>query len=261
MSRHAMAYLILLFESACSMQYVGSPFVTHLTLPPGTWRGSENAPGASRRVDIETGTIDIGTGAFVWNSGKVLCDYLGGCCSNGIVDSSVLELGCGTGAVGIFAAGLGASRVLLTDGGGDDLLELAQRNVRLNKQLYQPNASVEVEQYNWGDPPSESMCVAHWDWILASDVTYAKAAHELLCASLRNLLRSAAEDESSLKPLSVRPPRVLIAHQNRIGDPKLNQFYACAEAHQLQVAEIERVVRQLEGDDEKSTFTIFELSL
>jgi hypothetical protein len=46
----------------------------------------------------------------------------------------VLELGSGTGAVGLYAAALGASRVVLTDGGPPALLELLAANVDANRR-------------------------------------------------------------------------------------------------------------------------------
>ena len=66
----------------------------------------------------------------VWASAPVLCEWLSGELKPG---DTVLELGSGTGAVGLYAAALGASRVVLTDGGPPALLELLAANVDANR--------------------------------------------------------------------------------------------------------------------------------
>ena len=62
-----------------------------------------NAPGWGRGV---------GTGGAVWPAAGALCRLLRGQRLDGL---SVLELGTGTGAVGLYAAGCGARSVVLTD--------------------------------------------------------------------------------------------------------------------------------------------------
>ena len=52
----------------------------------------------------------------------------------GVKNSHVLELGCGTGAAGLFAAALGAQRVLLTDGQAPET-QLAALNARRHAEL------------------------------------------------------------------------------------------------------------------------------
>ena len=51
----------------------------------------------------------------MWNSARVLCDWLADEAEPlGVRGAAVLELGAGTGLVGVVAAKLGAARVLLT---------------------------------------------------------------------------------------------------------------------------------------------------
>ena len=74
-----------------------------------------------------------GTGAMVWHAALILAEWLGDN-ANQISGTSVLELGAGTGACSIFAAGLGASRVMATDG-EEGLRKLAADNFELNRNF------------------------------------------------------------------------------------------------------------------------------
>ena len=74
-----------------------------------------------------------GTGGKVWSSSRVLCDYLVDVAAGleavpplELRGAHVVELGSGTGAVGLACAALGARAVVLTDGGSKSLLRLAE---------------------------------------------------------------------------------------------------------------------------------------
>jgi predicted nicotinamide N-methyase len=95
---------------------------------------------------------------------------------------SVLELGCGTGLVGIAAAKAGAC-VTLTDY-NQEALAFARMNVTANLRDNQ-RANVIVSSLDWRTPPG----VARFDLILGADILYDRnvfpALAALLCASLR----------------------------------------------------------------------------
>jgi len=122
--------------------------------------------------------------------------------------ASVLELGAGTGACGLYASGLGASRVLLTDG-SEGLLRLLQANLANNLPLLPPTKQVAVERLLWGDdaPPPPGP----WDLVLGSDLTYADA-HEARAPS--------ALAPASSPPLP-RPPRPWVPRAGRGAPPFL----------------------------------------
>ena len=102
-------------------------------------------------------------GGRVWKSAAALCRWQRAHASL-IAGKRVLELGSGTGAVGLYAAGCGASRVILTDG-SDEVQTLMQTNVGRNRSLL-PTHRIAVARLRWGrdDAPREP-----FDWVLASD--------------------------------------------------------------------------------------------
>lgn len=152
-----------------------------------------------------------GVGGEIWPAAAALCEYMRNNTED-ICGANVLELGCGTGACGIYAAALGASSVTLTDGGPEELMALARSNVAANA-YHLSSADIEVKRLNWADAVHKGLS-ADVDLVLASDVCYGHAA-------------SAGEDELSatthaalartLLSLLLRPssPRVLIAHEHR----------------------------------------------
>ena len=144
------------------------------------------------------GRDSVGLGGQLWPSAAALCRWLRSQHAE-VVGSSVLELGCGTGAVGIYAAALGAASVTLTDGGDDRILQLAEANVAANAHLFDKQAAVRVEKYEWGQGKVLSQ---HIDLVLASDVTYARNTHAALCHSLRQIMDYCGA-------------RVVIAHEHR----------------------------------------------
>ena len=127
------------------------------------------------------------------------------------------------GACGLYAAALGAERVLLTDG-SESLLALLEANRDANTALLGANTAlgakarrptsrdrVEVVRLLWGaaaEPPP----AGPWQLILGSDLTYA-GAHAELAATLATLLRcGAGEGEGAGAPM---PPRVVLSHEHR----------------------------------------------
>ena len=121
-------------------------------LPAGS-RLALNTPGWGRGV---------GTGGAVWPAAELLARWMLDE-RMAVQGARVLELGSGTGAVGLFAAGCGASSVLLTDGDAS-LCSLAADNARDNRALM-PDVSVTTRRYRWGG--SEEALggpLAIWHW-------------------------------------------------------------------------------------------------
>ena len=112
---------------------------------------------------ILQGSVGPGsTGAAIWNSSillKRLVEEMD--CWK---DSSVLELGCGTGLVSLTIKALGARRVVATDG-NMAVLERAAQSAQLNQLL------LETATLSWGLLEAADYFDAA-DWVIGSDLTY-----------------------------------------------------------------------------------------
>ena len=112
----------------------------------------------------------------------------------------VLELGCGTGACGLYAAPCGATEVLLTDG-SETLQPLIDTNVASNPA---PGCAVRSQRYLWGEP----LPAGRFDLAIASDCSYfyEEEAHAALAATCAALLDAGT--------------RIVCAHEHRSRGPK-----------------------------------------
>ena len=159
--------------------------------------------GKGKHITLHQSTWDdAGTGSMLWPAAEVLCGWMR---NNAHVfrGANVLELGCGTGACGLFAAGLGASSVLLTDG-SFEVMELVAKNVAANTECV-GSACVTTQRMQWGRryaPPG-----GRWHVILASDCAYTDDRWECLAQTMRTLLQQS--------PKSEPPPRILMSQQHR----------------------------------------------
>ena len=149
-------------------------------------------------------------GGTVWPAAHALCTYLSeNQQSLNLKRANCVELGSGTGAVGLFAAGLGASVVLTdcrpppdsamytTDGtsdlpanGSDTILNLLERNVNANKDTF-PNDVPRVKKLDWTSSNDIEQVAANgeFDLVLASDVTHFSLMHEPLACTISRMLR------------------------------------------------------------------------
>lgn len=108
----------------------------------------------------------ISVGSTIWPSSAALCRYLK---DNPSLtrSSNVLELGAGVGVCGLFAAALGATRVLLTDG-SHALQQIQAENAKANAQNIPATTQVEYQQYLWGEPTPSG---GPWDLVIGSDLS------------------------------------------------------------------------------------------
>lgn len=162
-----------------------------------------------RQVSLALGSLgECDTGGRLWPPALLMCRWL---CEqeDDVRDRSIMELGCGTGAVGMYAAALGARLVCLSDG-QDAVLNLARTNVNANLERgmwSSEQTTVDVRSLTWGQPELPALIDTSYDLILGSCITYTSELHAPLCTSLRALL-SPPGDEAA--------PRVVLSHDKRV---------------------------------------------
>ncbi|KAF8901633.1 putative methyltransferase-domain-containing protein [Gymnopilus junonius] len=126
-----------------------------------------------------------GCGGLAWPAGQILANYLVQKGPKYIKGKTVLELGSGTGLVGLAVGALGDAKVLITDQA--PLLSIMRSNVSLNNL----QERVMVAELNWGSPiPAD---IPPPDIILAADCVYFEPAFPLLIQTLRDLSNSNTE--------------------------------------------------------------------
>lgn len=161
-----------------------------------------------RRVFVgEVGNSGKGTGLTTWDGSVVLAKYLEHQSAEfGALDlgsARVVELGAGTGLVGLSAALLGAKEVVLTD--LDYTMENLARNVdktlAMAPETERITRRVTTKVLDWFNPPTD---LGDIDLILASDVVWIEELIAPLVGTMSVLMRH-----------STAPTRVLMSHQTR----------------------------------------------
>jgi predicted nicotinamide N-methyase len=182
----------------------------------------------------QTAQEDAGPSTSIWEAGAVLAYYVvtreaesgHGTLPNGVSirGKSVLELGGGTGVVGLTAAAYGA-HVCITD--KEDLaVSLALRNIEGNLEILKfLEGSARAEHLDWFSP-REDICLQPWDAVIGSDLVYNVGQIN----QLRTLIKALF--------LPAHPSRVLLlAHKSRHDDVDTNMMQMFEEEG-LKVKEI-----------------------
>ncbi|KAI0069136.1 S-adenosyl-L-methionine-dependent methyltransferase [Artomyces pyxidatus] len=118
-----------------------------------------------------------GCGGVAWPAGEVLARHLAR--RGALAGKNVLELGSGTGLVGLVAARLGAAHVCITDQA--PLLQIMQTNIGINGL----EANVSAAELNWGEALPNGLVQP--DVVLAADCVYFEPAFPLLVQTLCDL--------------------------------------------------------------------------
>jgi len=125
-----------------------------------------------------------GCGGLAWPAGQILASYLVQKGTDYVKNRNILELGSGTGLVGLVTGKLGGD-VCITDQA--PLLPIMQRNISLNAL----DSKVVMAELNWGMPISTT--IQQPDLILAADCIYFEPAFPLLVHTLSELSDSTTE--------------------------------------------------------------------
>jgi predicted nicotinamide N-methyase len=137
----------------------------------------DGLPIANNLMKISSpGEAELGTGLTIWDGSIVLAKYLEA--NPAIVgNKAVLEVGSGTGIVGIVAGLMGANRSVLTD--LQYTLKNLQHNVDKNKPHYEASYNVDVMELDWFNAATyptttrdENGSEKNWDVILGADIVW-----------------------------------------------------------------------------------------
>lgn len=163
-------------------------------------RGRFSIQGVPLTVD-EVGNAGKGTGLTTWDGSVVLAKYLEHARMNDVRGKRIVELGAGTGLVGISAALMGARQTVLTD------LEYTMANLEHNvavtmaKSSAIHGASITTRVLDWFTPPVD---MGDLDLILASDVVWVEELIAPLVQTMATLVRQ-----------SRTPVIILMSYQRR----------------------------------------------
>ena len=167
-----------------------------------------------------------GIGAVVWNCGRAVCDALprlpelrGGRFAD--PETRILELGCGTGLVGLACWLRGAAHVALTD--LPSITNLARENAAATVGAAADGAlppGLICEPHAWGDPLAPALA-GPYDVVIGSDCLYDAKVLPLLLTTIL-----AATNATSV---------VYLAYKRRV-DEREQPFFADLETHFASVA-------------------------
>ncbi|KAL4655582.1 protein-lysine methyltransferase METTL21B [Arapaima gigas] len=130
---------------------------------------------------------NLGVAAPVWDAAVCLCRYMDEAPLD-VGGKRVIELGAGTGIVGILAARLGAN-VTLTD--LPHAITQLENNVAANRPpVGWPSVSPSVLPLSWG--LDHGQFPTDWDLVLGADIVYLSETYTLLLDTLTHLCKDGA---------------------------------------------------------------------
>lgn len=171
----------------------------------------------NQSIEIHQDWANTGVAGVVWDAAIVLATFLQTVSNKGadglneigldgdsFKGKRVLELGAGTGLVGIVSCFLGAN-VVITD--TSDALEFTKKNVlrNINTNPKSDSGSCKVEVLHWGRD-LEEWKDEPWDLILGADIVYVKETFAELFNTLV-FLTEAKRDASILLSCRIRYQR------------------------------------------------------
>ncbi|KAA1466003.1 hypothetical protein DENSPDRAFT_830731 [Dentipellis sp. KUC8613] len=176
----------------------------------GNQRAGEHGPAPSSVAIKLVVDASPGCGGIAWPAGEVLAAYLAR--RKSLAGTNVVELGSGTGLVGLVAAQLGA-RVWITDQA--PLLPIMQRNIDFNNL----STTVIATELNWGS--ALPACMPRPQLILAADCVYFEPAFPLLVQTLSDLVPAGSPESED--------PEILFCYKKRRKADK--RFFTLLKKH------------------------------
>jgi len=171
----------------------------------GTWSPLVEwaVPGApSLRIHQPPSEVTFSSGFHIWPSSSTLAGYL---IKHDLVSGArILEIGAGTGALGLACAAAGAKRVVLTERVMDDsqpsrrYLDLLERNTAENAEAM-PQADVVVDELDFTREDLVEKVLRHgpFDLVIGCEMMYDQDTHPELARALATL--HASREAGALK--------------------------------------------------------------
>lgn len=153
------------------------------------------------------------TGWLVWPVAIDLCKYLMSQ-PELVKDKKVLELGAGTGAVGITCGLIGSNSVCISD--LPECIPILNANLKSNLALVSPRTKMSVDTVRWGNKADIDLAVKDhggFDAIVGSDIIFHQP-EEVLSALVRTICEA-----------SNFATKVLIAYEDRVGMIEDEEFF------------------------------------
>ncbi|KDO25906.1 hypothetical protein SPRG_08847 [Saprolegnia parasitica CBS 223.65] len=146
-----------------------------------------SADGTDRDDVVELGcNWGVGIGGSLWTSGRLMVDYFSRNvrARQQLQGASVLELGSGTGLVGLALACMGPASVVLTD--LESHVAALQANVERNSARFSDGTLVSVAALDWNTASADD-ATAPLDWIVGTDIAYMPEFYAPLLKTLQLL--------------------------------------------------------------------------
>lgn len=189
----------------CTLLLCSLVCVAAAAIPPATLR-SWPLPGSGGSIRLRSSEQRFDrsrevTGDSVWAGTMCLLQWLSEPQNRGLFEGkSVLELGSGTGIIGLSLAQMGARRVVLTD--LEQQLPLLRSNIAFNEDDH-AGCLVSAAALPWGERPTGALARERFDLILGCEVMYIDALLEPLACTTAALLLDPPDASPSPPPVAL----------------------------------------------------------
>ena len=115
--------------------------------------------------------LDYGYAGEVWDASLVMGYFMINSNSEKVIsfkNKSFIELGAGTGILGLIAATKNASKVVLTDKG--NCIGMLKENYETNKHILNNETLIEIKELDWMNVNDLHNIKDHFDYIIGSDL-------------------------------------------------------------------------------------------